>query len=516
MSSKSELVLRFLQGTKTSESMLPEVAELILAPTILSNGTRLDDVLNTELETKNVVVTGSAGGGKTALVRSVVRNREHTTDLGRQDPNVVLVVEDLTALSSQVEIDQFLKQWSLGRCLVAANEGALHSREFATIFEPVVLDLQAIQSGTQRSSGNVAVVDLAAIEPYQSALASLLPNQVLHNAVATWERNFGCADDIETCPRMLALTQLQDPLVSKYVANLISCALSDTGMLYRDVWNWLEDILLRGSCSPGVDGVPTSCWFYRAFYGDTKVAKILKDRLLPEFLALPDVSIDLWKNDNLNFVDVVSEMYVQVPIDGVDLTPVGVQWARIQYYILSNALTEIKTFLLGDFRPNAIRGGSSQSIDKLKLVRALNQYFRKTASSSDMLELWLPFSVKRRPKRSAEFVLVGQLPTSALSILPSYAFANIDELSNYPGRRTFLQAYERSRLLLGSDLVRSLGKGRPLTYGDRSQDAVELSIRSFYMAVLEEMKADDMDRVGVLITDSVGLPKYTEWAFEND
>ena len=65
--------LEFLKSSKTTESLSVELASALYVPFILEDRNKLETVIAEAVKNgRNVVVAGSAGGGKTMLVNQII------------------------------------------------------------------------------------------------------------------------------------------------------------------------------------------------------------------------------------------------------------------------------------------------------------------------------------------------------------------------------------------------------------------------------------------------------------
>ena len=65
--------LEFLRSSKTTESLSAELASALYVPFILENKEKLETVIAEAVKNgRNVVIAGSAGGGKTMLVNQII------------------------------------------------------------------------------------------------------------------------------------------------------------------------------------------------------------------------------------------------------------------------------------------------------------------------------------------------------------------------------------------------------------------------------------------------------------
>jgi len=123
--------LNFLRSSKTTESLSAELASALYVPFTLEDKVKLETVIAEAVKNgRNVVVAGSAGGGKTMLVNQIISElKKQKVELNIIDEsdlenfkiikNHVSVVRDLTAVSSEIAT-KIIKSES-GCFIIAAN-----------------------------------------------------------------------------------------------------------------------------------------------------------------------------------------------------------------------------------------------------------------------------------------------------------------------------------------------------------------------------------------------------------
>ena len=526
----------FLQGSKLAESLSPELANELYCPISLENGENLESVLAEALvQGRDVVVAGTAGGGKTMLLNQILRKidkplenlliLDETENLSllfdKKLDNKIIIIRDLTALDSS-EVLRIISSKDRGPMLVAANEGALLDKNYGGYFNQVIQDLHQIQSGWKVNENNNAVVlDMAAVDPVNYALKKLLTHPLLHSAVLLAEEEKGIKNSI----RIQALVQLNDPKNAEAIAGLIRSAIGPGEITFREMWNFISDIFLEGE---NESVPPTSVWFWRLFKGQNQISKIVSEVLKPEFLAFPHKSFAMFHGDiqSLQLQDKLSGLWIHPGANAIDCQNEIqknnlIQWIRIQYAFLDNLFTKPKqSIFVGSFSTN-LYTRVAKKLEKISLIQALNSYFRRKQpleGDSPELELWIDPMVERRENRSLGSVSLGNISASQLELIKSKAIAN---LSNYSleGSKLFLQPTSDKVLTFGGleitgKLFRALAKGRPNSHYDRENDDVELAIKKFYFLISNNLKIEQNDVLSFLNTPHDGISREYKWKIQ--
>lgn len=515
--------LRFLRGTKTSESMSPGLRDALYIPIRFSDDQTLDAVLSDQLLAgRDVIVSGTAGGGKTALVERVI---SHLLMAGRtvcivdslQNPTdadtdgATLVVKDLTATGSSV-VSELWNRSGRSPMLIAGNEGALLDPDWGQQMDAVVDDLRELQvGGSPADPSRPVVVDMAALDPISHGLPGILSNPTIRAAVELWEYERGAQSD---SPRLIALRQLDFERVRRAVAHHIRRALGPGEITYRELWNFVADLLLEGDNS---SVPPTSTWFWRLFYGDNSLSWQLSESAKPNFLSLPEVSMALYRGD-LSALGLTAEALVcWTPagcnaIDAPDEQAAAlVRWNRIQYVVLDAWCSGTQASPFIGLRQDD-RASGFKTAD---LVGLMNGFFhRNRPTPGHGLELWVDLGVERKEERPPAIVSLGVVSLSQLKVVPSSVLANVaDRQMN--GARWFLRA-EGARgaatsIEITSSLINGLLRGRSTRTYHRSVDEVDLALKRFYFGCARVCSMEEPAVLEVLHSKEEGESYTIRW-----
>lgn len=526
----------FLKGTKLAESLSNELAQILYCPIILSNGEKLENILASALLNKrDVLIAGTAGGGKTMLLNQILNVIEKNDEIKNKilildelddadlaelnyRPDILIVVKDLTAIDPKKVYDILVNK-KRGNYIIAANEGALLVEDLNGYFKNSINSLHLLQSGIDvKNEDEPVLIDMAAIDPISFALSSLLTNPLIHKAVEEIENDKGFQNSV----RIKALSQLENEKLAKDIALLIRSSLGPGEITFRELWNFISDIFLEGE---NESLPPTSVWFWRVFYGNSRISNLIRDSLQPKFLSFPQESFSMYQGDlqALNLSDKIVPLWIHPGANPIDCDESEIkiklmQWIRIQFALLDRLFDKSDhNIFIGSFS-TSLYTKVINNFEKVALIQALNSYFRrKIPSDSDAteLELWTDLMVERRENRSLGSVSLGTIAASQLQITKSKATANFQSL-NLDGCKVFLKTVkETSNRVLGFEITgkffRSISRGRPNSHYDRNNDDTELAIKKFYYQLSKTVKIEQNDIISVLETPHDSLSKEFKW-----
>ena len=180
-------LLESLRGNQISESLSTEVRSSIYQTRTLSNShsTLEENLIDALSNGRSMVISGSAGGGKTMLIEYVV------AEVKKLNPKIELcVIKDLTAIPG--DRAKFLKDSNIPHTqfIIAANEGILRMQEMREYLPNVWESLRSLQNGEKINVvDGIIVVDIAGFDPVSSSLVGILTNQEIKKAVFFSEKN---------------------------------------------------------------------------------------------------------------------------------------------------------------------------------------------------------------------------------------------------------------------------------------------------------------------------------------
>lgn len=527
--------LEFLFTNKVSEVMSEELRQILFVEIYTNSGSALSaSIAEAAKAGKQTFITGTAGGGKTMLIEKTLEHLRRDSipfhlvtemaDVSRIDHSNVLVVSDLTAIFDS-NAEPLIEWCKSGRAaIIAANEGALMYQEFNGTFDDVVQNLREMQQGLKaKVLPNHLVIDIAAIDPVAQALEQLLGHPLLHAAALLHCEN--SLIDSEKAIREESLIQLKNEGIVSGFAKLAAQTISTSEFTFRELWIFVADILV-GADEFNPLGELSLAWFWRAFAGETRLAKELAAATLPLCVSKPEESLHLWTGDysKLSLSADLMGMFIfpsHSPRETVDdLKLLTMNWLRLQLVILQDLPAGLGQTSLPGLQSTGLNRLGVASGNPEGIVKLLNGYFRQRvlgANDSNPLELWVDLQVERR-QVSTGLVSLGEVALSRLRVIHSTATLGLidDEVS---GNRVYLSYFSEEGVVdsleLDRPLIDSLGRGRNSRSADRTNDDVELAISTFFFSLSEKAQREDGDGMAVLIFEGDGLPRESKWSVSN-
>ena len=505
INSSAEL-LEALLGNQISESLSAEVRTSIYQTRSLLNSksTLEENLIGALSNGRSMVISGSAGGGKTMLIEYVV------AEVKKLNPKINLcVIKDLTAIPG--DRAKYLKESDIPNTqfIIAANEGILRTQEIREYLPNVWESLRSLQNGEKINVvDGIIVVDIAGFDPVSSSLVGILTNQEIKKAVLFAEKNcehnhgFGC-------PRTEAL-ELLDEKMASLVVELIKSAFGSGEVTYRELWNFVIDVLLGGTCS---GPVPSSVWFWRIFKGNNSISTKLNSHHRPTILPMPEITPHLFRGDWQKIMSIAFSKDYKFVDPGA--TPVGLSsateisdlllWLKIQTAFAIRASGGTKPVFLGERTGDLERQVLRDNRLDL-LIQSMNSYFWRESRVSDKssLSLWIDFATQKRSKRSKSLVGLGNFPRRDLEIRRSFVVANLLG-GTEEGNRAYLKRKNSNSasLELTTHLFTALIQGRPISTERRKYDDADYALRRFFLQVFDKDLIEDQDVIYLLTTHSV-------------
>ncbi len=476
----------FLAGVKVAETI---GAELRAAITV---STGLEDALVSAVAAgKDVVVAGSAGGGKTHLL--------HVLDLSYQtvewrdgvepsETEFVRVVPDATEVFGQI-LDGGLNSRppTCISTVIAINEGPLLElarHDSQSSFAVAVRLLHAAQRGVRNPGTDPAgpvVIDVGGYDPVESGVVGrLVALPLLRELVMGFPCSCG---DSSVCPRKLAWLQLDAEETRRRVNDVLRLAnVAGSRVLFRDIWDFVADIALGGSCDPDP---PTSPWFWRIFNGRSELSSKLRSVADPSLVVYPRAEAHVWWGDWT--ADEIELLDGTEPVPLVTDPPhVGdrYRWLKSQLFFVVRAQS-ILSIVRDQVDLEMVTSLGPQHMGELLAV--LNDYmtYGTRPQMTQRLELWIDMGVERRLDRARGQASLGRVPISELEIIRSSALANHPDAGlDIPGNHVFLHhAASGASLTLSADALSLLRSGRSFRVSDRPHTDMEWQIADFYASI---------------------------------
>jgi hypothetical protein len=505
----------FLRGTHTSERLSPELRRAISVDTGLEKPIALALAAG-----RDVVVTGSAGGGKTQFVERVVELLAEETEapkpLAPGESNGVphvLVVRDLTAVPVDLRASTLKGQTGTAARLIAANEGTLGSVSQAP-FDRVLETLHEMQQGQTPADGDrPVVVDLGGFNPFEAVFAEILGLPLLQDVV----NNLPCCVSPITCPRRRAWKQLQSSEVRQRLAQVLAVSQGPREVLLRDIWDFVADLAMGGQCQ---ETPPTSSWFWRAFYGDSEIARRLLARMPPELIATPGDDLRLYYGDwhkigSKPFTGVQLQFLTARPAQAVDSKTRKdmMNWLRLQVALVTSPSDASKASLVSGLESDAVLAVGREQPDLL--IVYLNRYHRYNLEAKipeQVLELWVDLGIERRQQRPPGMFSLGTVPRAEIRISRSEIVGNLLGTEK-KGLRAYLRGPSgKGALRLDHRLLAALLRGRPVRLAERENEDVDWAIWRFYVELASTRQPDRLEILK--FAKNFGHVVHTAWKIE--
>ncbi len=505
-------LLEALLGNQVSESLSEEVRSSIYQTRTLSgsNSTLEDCLIEALLSGRSMVISGSAGGGKTMLIEYIV-----SKVIARKPDIELCVIKDLTAIAG--DRSEYLKENGIPKkqFIIAANEGILRTSEIRSHLPHVWENLRSLQNGERvNTEESIIVVDIAGFDPVSSSLTGILTNPDIRKAVLLSEENCEHNQGLG-CPRTEALEHL-DLQMANFLVEVIKSAFGSGEITYRELWNFVIDILLGGNC----DGpVPNSVWFWRVFKGESSISAKMLSHHRPSIMPMPDITPHLFRGDWQKVISIAfTDRYTFVDPGS---TPLGLAnnvevselllWLKIQTAFALRASGSSKPMFLGERSGDLERQVLRDNRLDL-LIQSINSYFWREPRTSDKsaLSLWIDFATQKRSKRSKSLVGLGNFPRRDLEIRRSYVIANLLDGAE-EGTRAYLKTKRASSasLELTTSLFGALIQGRPISTERRKYDDADYALRRFFLEAFDQDEVEDQDVVYLLTTHSADTVSET-------
>lgn len=439
---------RFVHSSGTNSELLDD--ELLDA---ISTGNPIEAAMKLALDRgQSVVLTGTAGSGKTHLIRSL--SRKGTLD-------GVYVCEDLASIPQH-------KWGSVGlfetQSVVAANEGALlaASRLYeGSMYGELVRRLHRMQLGLATHSESevpaVAILDAAALDPVTSgALRDTLQLPMLQAYVA--ER---LPPDQSLAWKLLSYPDIRDRLVQ--LVEYSSTFADTNGFTYRQIWQFIADLLeARGRQN----------WAYRVFFGRSAISAAIREAFPLESFSMPRISARLYYAD-------FGQLSGIIPEEGLEyLFGVGVfepedldLETRRSVRALALLSTNESPITAQLEAPRDLWESLYRASETVPLIRAINHYLSYgLLELGDDLELWTQLETERRTVKPDAQVSLGRATFDDFKLTRNLVADGLAGYSSPALRGTRLNLVHRPSeavLSLSRDLVSGLSGLRSHRLRDR-------------------------------------------------
>jgi hypothetical protein len=475
----------FLAGVKVAETLTPDLRAAITVPT------GLEEALRTAVAARrDVIVAGSAGGGKTHLLHALDESHETSNwpDGPTPTADFVRIVPDATVVIDAIRARDLLERPP--NCVaevIAINEGPLlelareQSESMFARGVPLLHDAQRGRSGGSSDPAAPVVIDVGGYDPVENGVVGrLLALPLLKDLVM----NLVCScEDASICPRRLAWLQLESEEARSRVNDVLRLAnVAGRPLLFRDIWDFIADVALGGSCD---SDPPTSPWFWRIFNGRSLLSAHLRAVADPSLVVYPRAEAHVWWGDwTAEEIELVDDVELVPLVTDPPYAGDRYRWLKAQLFFAIHAQS-ILSVLRDQVNLEMLTSLGRERVGEV--VAVLNDYmcYGTRPQMSQRLELWIDMGVERRLDRARGQASLGRVPVSELEIARSSAVANHpDPNADVPGSRVFLvHPASGASFGLSADALNLLRSGRSFRISDRPHTDMEWQIADFYAAI---------------------------------
>jgi hypothetical protein len=426
--------------------------------------TSLDDVIAIAIQSKkSIVLTGTAGSGKTHLIETI------------GEPTGYTVCRDL---ADSVDMwSQLLKPNE--PCIVAGNEGALlKGAENGHLgFRQAVEILHRIQKGEEVSDGNLVVIDVAGFDPVGNhTLKQILQLPLLTDYIL--DKNDAWKKDAWNC--------LKSEKVRTKICNLLESVSSESdGFTFRQLWQLIAEMMQKGS---EVEGT----WFHILINGNNHISKHVK-----EFFKLSDIPMThygnkFWYGDILDQLELFETETHEI-IKRIVSQMLTSETDKSKYF---NYLRILSFFALKESRDFSSTTNDWKNISNGKvdtIINLINRYmtYGLLSLGSGELLLWFEHATERRQEKPDTIFAIGKAASNDFEIRRSNCVANCGGKQVVGGRKILVHKPTGATLLLTKELVEGIGQTRSFKSKDRRHVEYDWRICHFMSEVSEKVMHKD-------------------------
>ena len=448
-------------------------------------------------ERTNVVLTGTAGSGKTHLIHTI---REGAVRNG------YLIVEDLAGTPREswgVLIDDSRPR------IIAANEGAILEGARVMGIETLVqiLDaLHAIQRAQHAAKFDWMVVDVAG---YDAATSRVVEDLLQLDLLSEYAR------ERLSLLQVTAWLLLRDDRVRARLGDLVQKAAAyaeGNGFTFRQLWRFIFDLL-------SASGDET--WCDRVFYGDSEVSRALRHAMNPTAIALPSVAGRLWYMD----LDAVRPRLSDTAMRVLEVLSGGVDDSGAKQAQWFRSARNVCLLCMHDSPVDDFIRSSRTAWERIfgerevaPVLRAINEYLSYgLIATGDDLELWAHFDMERRLEKPSIQVSLGTARISDFKVGRNFVVSGdpIDSRNLHGSRLHLVHEATGATLLLSRQLIDGLLRVR--SHRSRDREDVEFDWRLMKFLARLAPKAASVDKMGVGEWDFESrVGHYSRWSIARD
>ncbi len=454
----------------------------------------------------DIFLTGSAGSGKTHLFESIKTELNKKYDIVHKPPKnkqkrkFILWIRDATPLTvKQRKKLLSMKHSNKQATVIAINEGPLKDNKeveetkggkFTDAFDLLRIS-QSARDSEDYDSAKPTVFNLGSYDPVaDGVLEKILGLKILSQVVAKVE----CSCPKGDCYRKFFWRQLynekkpEETLVArKKFSEAVMLANFDRGSWsFRDIWGLISDLVFGGECTQ--TRLPKTPWFYRLFFGRSKISKSICEILDPLSIPLPNIDSRLWFGD-LNQISKEEKEFRHVSAQGKNEKQFLFNLLKLQYLMISPK-ENVKGYVNKRYDENLIRDVFDGQ--KQVLIKCINDYMTYslvTDPSGNKLDLWIEHDVERRKNRSPGQCCLMRIRSEDFEIRQVRAIINAPVKNEIYGSQRFL-IHKKTNIPMGLRLenLRLLEQGRSYRRTDRPGSDLEWDLFTFFKRILHANK----------------------------
>ena len=466
--------LRFLRSSAANVERLSDGVRQAL-----NVATGIEEVVRTALRAKrDVVIAGTAGSGKTHLLRT----------LTGEDLTGYRVIPDLAA-HPQYEWSRVFD--GTQPAIVAGNEGAFLQGASAGFerYSQIVAILHATQRGEVFEDPSAPVViDAAAFDPAGSrVLRQMVRVEMLANYVK----------ETKSDEERIAWDMLSDDLVVGRLESLVDTASTSgkgEGFTFRQLWKFVGEL---------VGGNPSKFWFEKLHTEEGEVASRIAQVFFPNSFCFPHIGNHMWHGDMAylrgKFLP-AAEPLLEMLVSQIQDRAYGADERNNTFDRLRLlALFGLKVSPLDDhWRFSTDLWANVRQLQVRPLIESLNRYLSYgLIDLGDELELWCQHDSERKTQKPKVLMSMGRVASKEFSIVRSRVFNNLDpSKTSLVGCRYVLRHLaSAANVVITKDLLDAITKPRSFKTDDRLGVEYDWRVLRFVMQVASNAATPDKLRV---------------------
>lgn len=485
----------FLHNVKAAEKLSPRLIKKIDVDTVLK--TNLIRAIESGCD---IFLTGSAGSGKTHLFESIKTELNKKYDIVYQAPKTkqkkkfILWIRDATELTAKRRKKLLASKNSNKQAtVIAINEGPLKDNKeleepkggiFTEAFELLRIS-QSAHDSEDYVPEKPTLFNLGSYDPIdEGVVQKILGLPILFQVI----EKIDCECRKGDCLRKAYWRQLKSPDVRKKVSDAVKLANFDRGSWsFRDIWGLISDLVFGGECTR--TRLPETPWFYRLFFGDSKISHSILEVINPLSIPLPGTDGRLWYRD-FSSIKETNDAFVECSPLGKNENQKLFDLMKLQYLMISPDY-DVKKYVNKRYDENLIRDvfeGKTQVL--IKCINDYMTYGSVSTPSAHKLDLWIEHGVERRLERPPGQCSLHKIGSDKFEIKKVCAVINTPLKNEVFGSQRFLiHTGTKISVLLRLENLRLLEQGRSSRRSDRPHTDLEWDLFTFFKRILQKIDA---------------------------